>query len=76
MFNFKFRTACINAYNKLNKYNIKGDNKKKFITKSFNIHINSLYNWLKDDNNENNENNETKNDKNIKIKNNNFLNQY
>lgn len=49
MFDIKLRNACINVYNELNKYNIKGNNKKEFISNTFNLHINSLYNWIKND---------------------------
>ena len=47
MFNKNIRQIFINVYNQLNKYNIKGVDKKLFITDTFNLHINSLYNWIK-----------------------------
>ena len=50
MFDKNIRQICINVYNQLNKYNIKGVDKKLFITDTFNLHINSLYNWIKKDN--------------------------
>jgi transposase len=50
MFDKNIRQICINVYNKLNEYNIKGVDKKLFITETFNLHINSLYNWIKKDN--------------------------
>ena len=43
------RQICINVYNQLSKYNIKGIEKKQFITNTFDLHINSLYNWIKKD---------------------------
>ena len=46
MFNKNIRQICINVYNQLSKYNIKGIEKKNFITNTFNLHINSLYNWI------------------------------
>jgi transposase len=50
MFDKNIRQICINVYNQLNKYNIKGNDKKKFISNTFNLHINSLYNWIKKEN--------------------------
>lgn len=47
MFEVKLRNICINVYNQLSKYNIKGNEKKQFIANTFNLHINSLYNWIK-----------------------------
>ena len=49
MFDKNIRQICINVYNQLSKYNIKGIEKKQFITNTFNLHINSLYNWIKKD---------------------------
>jgi hypothetical protein len=51
MFNKNIRQICINVYNQLNKYNIKGF---VFITDTFNLHINRLYNWIKKKNKKNN----------------------
>jgi transposase len=39
--------SIVKVYNDLKNYNIKGNNKKNFIRRNFNIHINTLYNWLK-----------------------------
>lgn len=50
------RQICINVYNQLSKYNIKGIEKKQFITNTFNLHINSLYNWIKKNTKINNNN--------------------
>lgn len=47
MFEKNLRNICINVYNKLNEYNITGFDKKVFIMNTFNLHINSLYNWIK-----------------------------
>ena len=49
MFDKNIRQICINVYNQLSKYNIKGIEKKQFITNTFDLHINSLYNWIKKD---------------------------
>ena len=46
MFDKNIRQICINVYNQLSKYNIKGIEKKQFITNTFDLHINSLYNWI------------------------------
>ena len=54
MFDKNIRQICINVYNQLSKYNIKGIEKKQFITNTFNLHINSLYNWIKKDTKVNN----------------------
>ena len=54
MFDKNIRNICINVYKKIKDYMIKGDDRKDFITQTFNIHINSLYNWIKDANNDNN----------------------
>lgn len=53
MYDLKLRDICINVYNQLIKYNIKGIERKKFISDTFNLHINSLYNWIKKDNYDN-----------------------
>jgi hypothetical protein len=50
MYDIKLRDICINVYNQLIKYNIKGIERKKFIYNAFDLHINSLYNWIKKDN--------------------------
>jgi len=54
MHNNTFKKICINVYRELNNYNIKGNNKKQFISNTFDIHINTLYNWIHeaDDNEE------------------------
>jgi hypothetical protein len=71
MFDKNFKKTCIRCYNELNKYSIKGQEKKDFITNIFNIHINSLYNWL----NENNYINDNDNDNDINYDlNNNYIN--
>jgi transposase len=57
MFDKNIRNICINVYKKIKDYMIKGDDRKDFITQTFNIHINSLYNWIKDANNDNNNTN-------------------
>ena len=56
MFDSNFRNNCINVYNKLKDHMIKGNRRINFITETFNIHINSLYNWIKDTKNNNNTN--------------------
>ena len=62
MYDKLYRNACIKCYNKLDDYSIKGDIKKNLISDIFNIHINSVYNWIKEKNN-NNENNNNENNK-------------
>ena len=40
------KNSVINIYNELKNYNIIGQRRKDFITTTFNIHINSVYNWI------------------------------
>ena len=47
MYDKNFKMSIVKVYNDLKNYNIKGNNKKNFIRRNFNIHINTLYNWLK-----------------------------
>jgi transposase len=47
MFDIKLKNISINVYNELPKYNIKGIMRKQFISNTFNLHINTLYNWIK-----------------------------
>ena len=47
MFDKNIRQICINVCNQLSKYNIKGIEKKRFTSDTFNLHIDSLYNWIK-----------------------------
>jgi len=42
MFDKNIRHICINVYNQLSKYNIKGNEKKQFTTNTFNLHINNF----------------------------------
>jgi hypothetical protein len=63
MYNIKLRDICINVYNQLIKYNNKGLEVNKFISYAFDLHINSLYNWIK----KNNYVNKINKDKNHKI---------
>ena len=49
MFDKNIKQICINVYNQLSKYNIKGIEKKQFIFDTFNLHVNSLYNRIKKD---------------------------
>ena len=63
-----YKKNCINVYNYLSNYGINGYDKKEFINNIFNLHINSLYNWINDDNhnaypNNNQNNNKYSNDK-------------
>ena len=44
-----YKKICINVYNYLSNYGIKWYDKKEFINNIFNLHINSLYNWINDD---------------------------
>jgi hypothetical protein len=39
MYDIKLRDICINIYNQLIKYNIKGIERKKFISDTFDLHI-------------------------------------
>ena len=40
------KNTIINIYNELKNYNIIGQQRKDFITKTFKVHINSVYNWI------------------------------
>ena len=40
------KNSIINIYNELKNYNIIGQKRKDFITTIFNVHINSVYNWI------------------------------
>lgn len=40
------KNSIINIYNELKNYNIIGQKRKDFITKTFKVHINSVYNWI------------------------------
>ena len=64
MYDKLYRDSCIRCYNKLDEHSIKRDNKKNLISDIFNIHINSLYNWIKEQNNNDNNNNENNNENN------------
>lgn len=65
MYDTKLKTSIIKTYYDLLNYNIKGNNRKNFIMNNFEIHINTLYSWLRMDdiNNYKNTNNEFKNKK-------------
>ena len=40
------KNTIINIYNELENYNIIGQKRKDFITKTFKVNINSVYNWI------------------------------
>ena len=48
MFDKNIRQICINVYNQLSKYNIKGIEKNNLCL-SLNLHVNGLYNLIKKD---------------------------
>jgi len=48
MYDKLVKEICVNVYHELSKYNIKGDDKKKFMEKICSVHINSIYNWKKE----------------------------
>ncbi len=48
MYDKLVKEICVNVYDELSKYNIKGDDKKKFMEKICSVHINSIYNWKKE----------------------------
>ena len=47
MYELSIIISCLKLYKHLGDINIRGKDRKDLITKSFNVHINSLYNWLK-----------------------------
>ena len=47
MYSKDTRDMLINMYNELKNYNIIGTERKNFIYKVSNMHINSIYNWIK-----------------------------
>ena len=40
------KNTIINIYNELENYNIIGQKRKDFITKTFKVNINNVYNWI------------------------------
>ena len=55
MYSISIIKSAINLYFKLKKDNIVGKNKINYIQQTFNIHINTLYNWINKYYNINNE---------------------
>jgi len=47
MYSIEIIKSCINLYLKLEKDNIIGKKRIKYIQDTFNIHINTVYNWIK-----------------------------
>lgn len=47
MYSIEIIKSCINLYLKLKKDNIIGKKRIKYIQDTFNIHINTVYNWIK-----------------------------
>ena len=54
MYTQNVKDVMLNVYNTLLDYNIKGRNRINFINTIFNGHINTIYNWKKENNNVNN----------------------
>ena len=55
MYSISIIKSAINLYFKLKKDNIVGKNRINYIQQTFNIHINTLYNWINKYYNINNE---------------------
>jgi hypothetical protein len=47
MYSIEIIKSCINLYLKLEKDNIIGKKRIKYIKDTFNIHINTVYNWIR-----------------------------
>ena len=46
MYSIFTKNTIINIYYELKNYNIIEQQRKDFITKTFKVHINSVYNWI------------------------------